>query len=78
MKPLPELKSEQDAIGRTVKIIGRIIPTTPEEERLEMLRMWNADAKSKAKPYTTESVLRARGGEYPRTSQIWKERQATR
>ena len=61
-KPMKTMKIEQDAIGRTIRIIGTIMPSTPEEDRLEMLRLWD---NPRGVTYDPRQALRASGGAYP-------------
>ena len=56
-------KVEIDKIGRVIKIIGQKIPTTSDEDFLEMRRVWNAQSQRKDPPYTKKSKLLACGGE---------------
>jgi len=44
----------------------KIIPSTIEEDFAEMRRLWLAQGKRKDPPYTSNSRLKASGGEYPR------------
>ena len=56
------MKTTQDKIGRTIRIIGTVIPSTPEEDRLEMLRLWE---NPKGVTYDPRQALKASGGAYP-------------
>jgi hypothetical protein len=56
------MKTTQDAIGRTIQIIGVITPTTLEQDAAEMRRIWTAQGLRKDPPYQRGDVLLARGG----------------
>jgi hypothetical protein len=56
------MKTTQDPIGRTTRIIGAIHPTTPEQDAAEMRRLWAAQGLRKDPPYQRGDVLLARGG----------------
>jgi len=55
------IKITSDNLGRTLTISG-LIPSTEQEDRAEMIRLWKAQSESKAKPYKTTDKLLASGG----------------
>jgi len=56
------METIQDTIGRTIRIIGTIMPSTSAEDRLEMLRLWE---NPNGATYDPRQALKASGGAYP-------------
>ena len=55
------IKITSDNLGRTLTISG-LVPSTAQDDRSEMNRLWKAQSESKAKPYKANDKLLASGG----------------
>ena len=55
------IKITSDNLGRTLTIHG-LVPSTAQEDKAEMNRLWKAQGESKAKPYKANDKLLASGG----------------